>query len=237
MKNMKTKKMKIAAMALLLAGIFYSCEDYVSQSECNCKDELFYYNYKGEKQFLSDSFLNDQLCVTFDPQVEDKKIVDYLNQTGFFKKVDASKIIYTHWYGPESHSERGETCVFVTTKTKKNCSRLKEIIRTLEKASIVKSADLVFTCDSKCMISFTSYIYVSLKDKDDMHDLYAVMEETNTWINERIDPVFPGCVYVEVNKNPKGNALQMANYFYETGKFASAEPYFVVLSDKKKFYE
>jgi len=179
----------------------------------------------GEKQFFADLFINNWLYIGFDNKVKDNEIVDYLNKTGLFKTVDVTKI-----YRPNEspHNKNEHIRLFVNTKERKTCSQLKEIINMLEKSPIIVAADLAFcqtyyNCSVK--MSYTNFIYVKVKDKDDLSDLYAVTQETNTWIDEsRIDSAYPDLFYVVINKNSKGNVLQMANYFGETGKFALSIP-------------
>ena len=93
---------------------------------------------------------------------------------------------------------------------------------------IVAFANLGFcsnTIECSHRAYLTCYVYVFVKDVNDLSDLYAVVQETNTRIIEQ-DPYMPRWFTISAGKNSKGNALQMANYFYETGKFAAAQPCF-----------
>ena len=195
---------------------------------CDCKDELFYY-VSDEKRFLDDIFLNDWLLVGFESQVQDTEIVNYINQTGLFNSVDANQI-FNH-----ACSEDDYHMMFVNTKKPQTCSQLKEIILTIEKASIVAYASLSFkgqfcrgfVCSD--FMAFSHYFLVAVKDKDDLDDLYSVAQETNTWIkgpNQFNSDLF----ILRANKNSKGNAIQMIQYFQETGKFVYADPNFINVS-------
>jgi hypothetical protein len=72
------------------------------------------------------------------------------------------------------------------------------------------------------MASFPLF-YVRVKNTGDLSDLHAVAEETNTKILYGFDN---NIFTVLAEKTSKGDALQMANYFRETGKFVGAQPCF-----------
>ena len=152
------------------------------------------------------------------------EIVRYITQTGLFKPVNASKIVR------EENSRWRTTTynyLFVSTKSSKTCTQLKEIIRTLEKSPIVAYASLSLCDTYQCLefLSFPNYFYVVVKDPDDLVDLHAVVQETNTRIIGQY--IWPEWFFVETNKKSKVNSLKMANYFHETGKFTRAMPDFV----------
>ena len=191
----------------------------ISGSGCDCDDELFYY-YQGNKFFLDDVFLNDWLLIGFYQSAQDSEIVDYLSQTGLFKPVDESNIFY--------HAKEDENdyhLIFVNTKSQKTCLQLKEIVRTLEKSSIVAYANLCFD-DDNChgfyctnIMASTSYFAITSFYPDDISNMYLIMTETNTRIFNVPFQYLPGVYILTADKNSKGNAMQMSQYFYEKGKF------------------
>ena len=150
---MKTNILKFIVLLLILTGSFSSCKK--EEAPCDCKNELYYYEYDNKK-FLSDYLLKDQLLIGFYQQVTDTEIAHYVNQTGFFKPVNASDIL-------------DNKLVFVYNKRSK---------------------------------TYTSVVW--------HHD----------WAKLCAD------------KKSKGNALQMANYFYETGKFVTTNPDLLVVDLK-----
>ena len=232
---------KIAAVVLVLAGSLYSCTKREDPSEtpqileCDCSDELYAYIVEDDQKFFyDDHLLNDWLHVGFDLQMQDDEIMKFLNETGFFKPVDIRNFIIV----PEEYRECAPKGVsgsidyqrlYINTKEPKTCTQLKEIICILEESSMVAFANLAFwywtdgSEKAKSMNSFSNYFYVEVKDKDDLSDLYSVSHETNTIVIEQPEYLsFSPIITLKVNKNSKGNALQMANYFAETGKFALA---------------
>ena len=220
---MKTNLFEISVIALMVAGGFSSCTKEGEGLECDCKDELYYYNYE-EKIFLVDrsNFLNDWLFVGFETQVQNDEIVRYIHQTGLFKSVDVKKI-----YRPNPNSPVFKDMynyVFVKTKKPKTCSQFKEIIRILEKEPMVTLVNFVFcqwdSPNCKDIMSFSEYFNVKVKDKDDLSDLYTIVQETNTLILSK-NEFRPEWISIRANKHSKGDALQMANFFHETGKFVA----------------
>jgi len=204
------------------AGIGYDCEG-----------ELFYY-YRDEKTFLDHRFLNDWLLVGFYEHAQDAEIVDYINKTGLFKPVDADDIAYRVRPDWVWSLEGDSHLIFVNTQKSKTCLHLKEIIRTLEKSPIVSFANLTIEVRGCIIISecadigsFSQYFNVMVKDMNDLSDLYAVVQETNTWIAMVPSQWTPNWFIIGTDKNSKGNALKMAQYFYETGKFIHASPDFI----------
>jgi len=192
--------------------------------DCNCEDkfdacgEEFYY-YDGDKKiFWDDHFMNNWLHIAFYPQVQDEEIVDYINQTGLFKTVKAREIF--RWNNDYRVS------LFAKTKEKYSCSQLNEIICMLEKTKIVAFANFSFCYNDDCSIlrSFSYEFYVQVKDKSDLSDLRAVAKETNTRIMHEFSPYSWGIYGLRVDKCSKGDAMQMARYFYETGKFILTDP-------------
>ena len=191
------------------------------EDECKCKDELYYYvGYDSEKVILGDLLLNDRLLVSFDEKATKTEIVNYINQTCLFKPVNTDNVY--------------DKYVFIVLRESKSCSLLKEIIQMLEKSPIVCYANLTFKgekfVDTHDIVpdghirvgSFKSIFEVKVKDTNDLSDLNALSQDTNTDV--LYQSAHPNWFYLRADKNSKGNAMQMGNYFYESGKFLFAGP-------------
>lgn len=72
-------------------------------------------------------------------------------------------------------------------------------------------------------VGVSELFHVKLKSADDMRTLQKVAGETKTTIVGR-NKFMPTWYTLSCNKKSRGNALEMANYFYHTGKFVTAEP-------------
>ena len=230
----RLQKVVVLALCVVLAGSIYSCE---SESVCgDCKDELYFYvSENGEKVFLYDYLLNDWLLVAFDPQTQTCDIVEFINQTGFFKPVDVSEIFYQSLsYCPSANEVN--CMLFVNTKKPKSCTQMKNVIRQLENSPIVSFTSLVFEGNrftdvpfytKGLVMSFSTFFEVCVKDINGFSDVYEAAQETNTKIVcQKSDGFskFENWFFLRVDESSKGNALQIANYFYETGKFRYANP-------------
>jgi len=219
------QKGAVVSLCFVLAGSIFSCKENFDELGCDWMEELYYYR-NGEKEFLADRspFLGDWLLVGFELHVQNNEIVHYIRQTGFFKPVDTKKIYRTP---KENYLYKDHyNYLFVNTKNRRTCTQQKEIIRILEMNPIVMFVHPVLcSWDSdncKDMMSYTEHFYVKVKDKDDLADFYDIVQETNTWIYYQSESR-PEWFSLRANKHSKGNALKMANYFYETGKFVYAE--------------
>jgi len=206
---------------LLLAVSFVSCTKVPEMMHCDCKGEFYYRNHEGNKIYLN--HLNDWLIIGFERQAKAEEIVEYVNKTGLFKKVDIAHISYpdsTRWL-----SEHYNTLLIVNIKQQKTCSQLKEIILMLEQSSIVEYAGNIFCGETNCSTWWATgfCFYVTVNDENDLDDLYALSQETNTLIIGQNEFDLRSFV-LKANKYSTGNSLQMANFYFETGLFESTGP-------------
>ena len=224
------RKVAVVALWVALAWSFYSCGK--SSEYCDCKDDMYFYYYFDEKIRFDHHFLNNWLFVGFYQHTTDVEMINFLNKTGFFKTINASDIIY-------NPNENGEyyRFMFAYNKIPKNCNQLKEIIRILENAPIVSHVSLTFEGKTyidtpsepqkgyQRVMAFHATFNVRVKDASDLSDLHTVAQETNTTILWQLQNNW---FTLGADKTSKGNAFQMANFFYETGRFVDAHPNFFV---------
>ena len=71
-------------------------------------------------------------------------------------------------------------------------------------------------------MSYCNEISIALYNRNDIDKLKELIDKTDTWIEE--DKGLK--LVIGVDKNSQGNALEIANYFYETGIFRYATPNF-----------
>ncbi|MDR0565723.1 MAG: hypothetical protein LBG47_01590 [Prevotellaceae bacterium] len=213
---------------ILFALSLLSCvPDYDAEGDalgCDCREELFY-SYGDEKIFLDSLFLNDYLLIGFGNHVRSEKMLSLVNETGMFHVAGKRDILR----GSEGH-EHG--LMLIQTITPKTCTQLKEIIRQLESIPDVAFSNLAFKgtfCigdDCSDVMICTDEFTVKVKDENDLSDLHALAQETNTKIKGQ-NALMPDVYVLSADKTSKGNALQMSAYFHETGKFVYAEPNFI----------
>jgi len=235
---MKTS-FKFIAIMLIMSGVI-SCQK-TPQNEISTSDfdDLSYYNFgseffnynlpliEPEKVFLEPYLIHDYLLVGFVDELYSlfdqkymSKIENDIDQIGLFKPVDwnlSSPLLHlgddTNYY---------YWLMWLQTKEKKTYFQLKEIIELLEKETTVAYVNLAFEGINEFFSCHSSFL-VRVKDDNDLSDLFAVMEKTNTFISGKYSE---NIYYIMTDKKSKGNALQMANYFYNTGKFMATQPNF-----------
>lgn len=73
-----------------------------------------------------------------------------------------------------------------------------------------------------CINSYGSNFYVKVFDENDLTDLNQKIAETKTELVEQ-NEFMPQWFKLRATKNSNGDALKIANYFYETGLFEHSE--------------
>ena len=208
-------------------------DEPAGKDECDCENGLYRYTqgYGIIKISLCDFLANDWLVVGFYIETKNNEIVDFIEQTGLFEPVDTNKIIrWDNFSDPfwESWNMPHVALLWVNTREPKTCTQLNEIIHTLEMSPMVRVADFSFCYFPNYCSNVSSYFMlfeVKVKDKNNLSDLNKMIKKTNTWIIKHYDDFLNGDIFMlGADKNSKGNARQMANYFNETGKFVGAMP-------------
>lgn len=74
-----------------------------------------------------------------------------------------------------------------------------------------------------CVNRYSSNFYVKVFDETNLTDLHNVISETNTELTGQ-NEFMKKWLTLRATKDSKGNALKMANYFYESGLFEYSEP-------------
>ena len=174
-----------------------------------------YYFYEGEKVFLRPS--NERFYIKFvQEQSENQKLSELLQK------------IYSDFL-VEYESKSG----VVIARNENLTLQTNEILELLNKSKEIEIANCFYKHETEnADVGITNKFVVKLFSLGDVLELEKVAKETNTKILEQnaLDPnVFVLCV----DKNSKGNTLEMANYFYKTGLFDFSEPSFCVFGAKQ----
>ena len=208
----------------LICAFVMSCENDQKDTVGVCSYEGFYY-YSNEKNDLGEMF-NDNILIGIDSSNLDNDIVSFINSQSIFVDISESDVIKYDNYGYKH--------VLAQFTNSKNCFEITSIIKSLQENDILDYVHYTIQTDnctnligetigSECVNSYSSLFYVKVKDTNDLTDLNNVVSETNTEIisqNQFMNNWFT----VSANKNSNGDALQMANYFYETGLFEVSVP-------------
>ncbi|MDL2227434.1 hypothetical protein LJC30_00910 [Odoribacter sp. OttesenSCG-928-L07] len=216
---MKKLILIIIAIAFLLA----SCTKHDGPTtQCNCNFTDFRY-YHGEQVELSE-IQDKYILIGIDTTYTDNQIKNFISSIKEFDK----KYVYTiHTSSQYKFKE-----IPLRFKFPKTCEEITQIISNLEKNEIVAYAHYTMKIDhclnligeqmgDLCVISYGSNFYVKTYDENNLFDLNQIILETNT---EFVKQVMPQWFELRATKKSKGDALKMANYFYETGLFEDSEP-------------
>lgn len=115
-----------------------------------------------------------------------------------------------------------------------NCIEITNVIADLEQSEIVDYVHYAMQTDNctnliwieigeKCINSYNSFFHVKVINENDLTDLNNIIQETNTVLDHQ-NQFMPKWFTLKADKNSNGDALQMANYFYETNLFEHSEP-------------
>ncbi|GAB3419181.1 hypothetical protein GCM10027516_14350 [Niabella aquatica] len=202
---------------------------------CNKKNEIKIFNdscafidfkyYKGEKDNLGE-LSNDYLLVAFDTSYTDTEIKHFISSLNDFDQGYPYKI---HTIAQYRYKE-----VPLKFATSRDCEAITQTISTLQQSSMVAYAHYTMQTDNctnliwepigrRCINSYGSDFYVKVKDADNLSDLNKMVTQTKTELIKKND--FTTKTYtIRATKRSKGDALAMANYFYESGLFEFSEP-------------
>ncbi|NLN73274.1 MAG: S8 family serine peptidase [Bacteroidales bacterium] len=173
--------------------------------------EYFYY-YEREKVPLVLS--NEKVFVKFKESKTENEKREIIATIPFVKPVEKKAVAHPN------------NIVILDITSGKSKAEVKTIINSLNKIEdvIVSNPFCIYMPDSTLQ-GITDQFVVKLKSPLDFNELEKLSKETNTILLKQNE--FEPSVYILIaDKNSNGNALEMANYFFETGKFEFAEPAF-----------
>ncbi|MCK0157664.1 S8 family peptidase [Cellulophaga sp. F20128] len=95
--------------------------------------------------------------------------------------------------------------------------------RTLENYDWIIYKAPFFKTEDNIEVGLSHLFYVKLKNEKDKEILYQIAKKKNVEVLGH-NEFMPLWYTLACSKDSEGNALQMANYFFETGKFSASEP-------------
>lgn len=217
--------MKRFSIYIFLAFLLlFGCNNKDDNCGCNCDSDNYGCNYTNFKYYHNDKIYlgemsGDYLLIGSDTSNSDDAILSFLKSSEYLDHDYDFKIV-------KSENDKYKQIAIKLNKTR-NCSEMSCIIREFEKYDIIDFVNFTWQDDyckneheNKCVGYYGSHFLVKVKDKNNLSDLINTTLETNTMLKEEL---FLNWYSVYANKNSKGDALQMANYFHETGLFAASE--------------
>ncbi len=192
-------------------------------NECNFVD--FYY-YDNEQVFMGE-MSGDYILFGSNINNPDNELEEFINALEYFD----TEFDYILMYGMTCSHKR----ILVKLYETKDCVGVTEIMYELRKFSIVDYIHYTIETDDCedafsysheddiCVATHTNIFSVQVIDTLDLTDLQNMMIETNTVLIGQNQFMRDWFVLMS-DKSSKGNALQMANYFYESEKFLECRP-------------
>lgn len=218
---MKNFILSLVTFALL----FTSCEkddDTTPQSSCYFIDFKY---YNGEQDNLGE-LMNNYILVGVDTMYSGSQIQDFISTVN---QLDQNYDYTIHTAAQYKFKE-----IPLKLKSSKTCEEITQIISELTQNTIVSYAHYTMKTNScqnligeeignLCINSYKSTFKVKVLDENDLTDLNKTIAETNTELVKQ-NEFMPKWFELRATKKSKGDALKIANYFYETGLFEHSEP-------------
>jgi len=212
----------------LIFGLIFilttSCKKDVIVDELSCNFTNYRY-YQDEVKFLGEMSGN-YILIGIDTTNSDDMINDFIKSKDYFDQ--------TYNYEIYKHNQYKYKYFAMKLIRTYSCRSITWIINDLHQSSIINFVHYTIQTDDcmndiwepigkQCVDSYSNSFYVKVKNADYTSDLQNVVLKTNTIIKMQ-DKYMNNWYILEADKNSQGDALQMANYFYETELFAACEP-------------
>jgi hypothetical protein len=216
----------IFIIPMLVLGIGCTKNNDNAITETVCTQGQFYY-YNGAKYFLDTNLTANKLVIGFPIGMAKSEVLSFINDNGpFVHMTDTAAINTTADF----------RTVMATCGSNKSCVEMADLIKNLNKKQQVSFASYVYkgglSTGNDTLKHYTSIadeFIVQVKDGADLSGLTSAIAQTNTSIRKQLAP---DTYLLKTTKDSKGNAMQMANFFFETGQFKYAEPNLYYFSER-----
>lgn len=174
-----------------------------------CQNDLFYYYYKGEKQYLELDLTKINITTSKDYRFENFN-------NSLIKEVKT----------PNKQTSPSTRFGEVRLTSKVSQSNYEQIVKAFKDKENIIAVHSNFITPSKKEIGMSSYFYVKLKNPSDFAKLCEIAKQKNVLIIEQ-NKFMPLWYTLQCTKATLENTMVVANYFFETGLFASSSPDFL----------
>ncbi|WP_127844553.1 hypothetical protein [Psychroflexus aestuariivivens] len=220
---MKYVFLTIVTMMLL----FTSCsKDDVSLSQSQSSCDFINFKYYNDSQNYLGELSNEYVLIGIDTSYSDIEIQNLMSTLNQF---DQSYDYTIHNSGKYKFKE-----IPVKFSSSKSCVEITQIISDLEENPAISYVHYTMQTDNcqnligqpigdHCINSYGSNFYIKVFNENDLSDLNQLISETNTELVEQ-NEFMPKWFELRATKNSDGDALNLANYFLESGFFEHSEP-------------
>ena len=194
----------------------------IDELPCNYTDFKYYDNEPDPIGEMSGNYI----LIGSDSSNTDNSIKDFIKSKDYFDQD----------YDFEIHKESNYKYKYVGLKLSRtwSCREIAWILNEVKQNSIIDYAhyttqtddctNLIWeTIGDLCVNSYSNIFYVKFMDTNAISEWTNTLLETNSMIREQ-NQFMSDWYSIYADKDSKGDALEMANYFYETGLFAASEP-------------
>lgn len=218
------KKVIVSVLCLTIFLNGCSNDDDTSRPQGSC-DFIDFKYYNATRDYLGE-LSNTFILIGVDTLYNDDEIHDFISGVNHF---DQSYDYTVHSIGQYKFRE-----IPLKFSSSKNCEEITQIISELSWEPIVAYAHYSMQTDncengignqmgSSCIDSYGSNFHVKVFDENYLTYLHQMISETNTEL-VRQNEYMPKWFELRATKESKGDALAMANYFQESGRFEQSEP-------------
>jgi len=173
-----------------------------------------YYWYNGQKQYLEITYLNEFVLLN-----GGRSKIALEQELGEQGPVSVRKIS-EKTFNENLISSEPKTYTWAIIDKNRNAKINIESLVSMEYQAPF------FITNNGIRIGVSHLFYVKLKTEGDIANLQNLANETDVEIL-RQDRFMPIWYTLACTKHSKGNAVEMANFFFESGHFAAAEPNFI----------
>lgn len=218
--------MKNLILSMMTFVLFFTgCrkdDDILEQGTCDFIDFRYYNGAKTNIGKLQENYI----IIGIDTAYSDSQI------KGFISTVNQLDPKYTYTIHKTNRYKFKE--IPLRLNSSQSCKKITQIISELEQNEIVSYVHYTMKSDNcqnliseqignLCVDSYSSSFFVKVLDENNLTDLNKTLAETKTELvkqNEFMSQWFE----LRATKKSNGDALEMANYFHETGLFEHSEP-------------
>lgn len=197
---------RVLILLVIFLQIAWSCKKESNNLNSACKSR-FFYDSSGNKLPVNEIF--NKGVISFYDTLSFDSIINILKQYGKIHFTDSSRNSFI--------------IVYIDSKS---CSSTDSIFTAIIKESKVSNCSKFMNSPQNNEIGIYDIFMCTLKDETSANHLSELLIKTNTRIvgfSTDLD-----CYFIRADKNSKGDALDMANEFYESGYFKWAQPNFIL---------
>lgn len=210
---------------LILNLLIVSCNNDDNEPTQNSCSFINFKYYDGAQDNLGE-MSNEYLLIGIDTIYSDNQIQLFISNINHF---DQDYNYSIHHTGQYKFKE-----IPLKLNSSKTCIEITQIIDNLKQNQIISYAHYTMQTDdcnnliwepigNLCINSYGSDFYIKVFDENELTNLNSTIAQTNTELIEQ-NEFMPKWYKLRATKTSSGDALNMANYFYETGLFEHGEP-------------